>query len=316
MLMFESMEKNSELIKEIAEGIEEYAKTNNFYRGKNLEFRGRLKMVKLKGKAWDNVVIDEEIKNEIRKNTIGFIKNLKLWEELGIPPKRGILLEGEPGTGKTIICKALMTEADCITCISASAYSIGTRGYLNDLFELAQDLSPCLLFIEDIDLIGQDRASLGSSVNPVLVALLNAMDGIEEKAHILTIATTNCLEALDKALRERPSRFDRVIKIDLPDEAQRREIISRLCEKIKLDEESQIILARRSEGLTPAQIQEALFTFVIENEEPEACRESFAVNIKTIEKTLSKIKAKNTTALGFKCINGSSAEAGKKTQMA
>jgi cell division protease FtsH len=302
----ESTKENEAVITRLAEEIEGYAKNNNFYRGKRLELRSGIKMVCLKEKPWDDVVIDEEIKKELCKNTVGFINNIKLWEELGIPPKRGVLLEGEPGTGKTIICKALMTEASGITCINANAYAINRPGYIEEIFEAAEDLAPCLLFIEDIDMVGQTRARPGSGSNPILASLLGAMDGIEQKAQVLTIATTNCLDSLDKALSERPSHFDRIIKIGLPDKEQRRTIITRLREKIKLDEAGQEYLAGCSDGLTPAQIQEVVFTLAIEHEEPEKCREEFSASARTLEKTVQKIKNKNSTGLGFKHKNNGS----------
>ncbi len=80
------------------------------------------------------------------------------------------------------------------------------------MFSIAQDLSPSIVFIEDLDFIGQERRDSYRGT-PTLIALLSEMDGIEEKKAIVTIATTNCVEALDKALSERPSRFDRVFKL-------------------------------------------------------------------------------------------------------
>ena len=112
------------------------------------------------------------------------------------------MLAGEPGTGKTIICRALMAEADGITCITTNGYALDDDDYVTTLYELAQDLSPCIVFIEDIDLIGQNRKEFGYMRGPALLSLLSEMDGVEEQQEIVTVATTNCPETLDKALSQ------------------------------------------------------------------------------------------------------------------
>ncbi|MCX8126330.1 MAG: AAA family ATPase, partial [Dehalococcoidia bacterium] len=197
-------------------GVTAMMKGENFYRGKKLEFAGRLRLLDLGGRDWDSIVLDADTKRDIKLNTIDFLGKARLWPELGIPPRRGVLIAGEPGTGKTVICKALMAEAEGITCITTSAYAMSSDDYVTELYELAQDLAPCLVFIEDIDLIGHNREESGYQNGPALLSLLAVLDGIEEKKEIVTVATTNCLETLDKALSQRPSRFDRVIKLGRP----------------------------------------------------------------------------------------------------
>jgi len=135
-------------------------------------------------------------------NTVDFLRRSDEWGKYGIPLKRGILLAGEPGTGKTIICRALMAEADGITCITTNGYALDDDDYVTTLYELAQDLSPCIVFIEDIDLIGQNRMEFGYMRGPALLSLLSEMDGVEEQQEIVTVATTNCPETLDKALSQ------------------------------------------------------------------------------------------------------------------
>ena len=188
----------------------------NFYRGKKIEFTGRIDFLDVMDKNWDSIVLDTETKADIKANTVGFLKKSEQWTQYGIPSKRGILLSGEPGTGKTIICKALMTDADGITCISTNGYALDSDNYLTELYELADDLSPSIVFIEDIDLIGQNRVEFGYQRGSALLALLAVLDGVEERKKIVTVATTNILESIDKALSQRPSRFDRVIKLTRP----------------------------------------------------------------------------------------------------
>jgi cell division protease FtsH len=100
------------------------------------------------------------MKKEIRLNTIGFLQNCFQLEKYGVPTKRGIILAGEPGTGKTIVCKALMSEAENITCIATSAEGMVQGGYIPELFSVAQALCPSIIFIEDIDFIGRKWTAL------------------------------------------------------------------------------------------------------------------------------------------------------------
>ena len=157
-----------------------------------------------------------------------------------------------------------MSQAENISCITANAYLLTEPFYISQLYELAANLSPCIVFIEDVDFIGQDRFMHGYHVGAPLLALLNEMDGIEKQKQIVTVATTNGLETLDKALCERPSRFDRVIKLDRPTVSERAQIIAKLCARIPLSGEIQDYISRRTDGFTPAQLQEVVFGLAIE----------------------------------------------------
>jgi len=286
-------------------GVMALMKEQNFYRGQKIEFSNRLRLLDLKGVSWDSVILDPDIRREIMANTVNFLAKTEVWSKLGIPPNRGIILAGEPGTGKTVICKALMAEARGLTCITTSAYALGCDCYIILLYELAQDLAPCLVFIEDIDLIGQDRGEFGYQKGPALLSLLAVLDGIEDRKEIVTIATTNCLETLDRALSQRPARFDRVIKLTRPGAEQRRELIDRLCRRIPLEESSRDYIAQRSEGYTPAQLQETVFSLAIEHGEPVSDDTPLSVGTDVIDRVMSRINRRDKSGLGFKiCDNG------------
>jgi cell division protease FtsH len=227
---------------------------------------------------------------------VGFLKQSEQWTQYGIPSKRGILLAGEPGTGKTIICKALMTEAYGITCISTNGYALDSDNYLTELYELADDLSPSIVFIEDIDLIGQNRVEFGYQRGSALLALLAVLDGVEERKKIVTVATTNILESLDKALSQRPSRFDRVIKLTRPSVQQRRELICRLCRKIPINENIQEYISMKAENCTPAQLQEIIFSLVIQH---TAGQSELSFSKADVERAISRINDKNRYQIGF-----------------
>jgi len=272
------------------------AENENFYRGKKIEFAGRIRFLDVQYKSWDSIVLDAEAKSEIEANTIGFLKRREHWSKYGIPLKRGILLAGKPGTGKTIICKALMAEADGITCVTTSGYDLDNDNYITELYDLAEDLSPCLVFIEDIDLIGQNRMEFGYQRGSALISFLSILDGVEEQKEIVTVATTNCLETLDKALSERPSRFDRVIRLSRPSIEQRIGLVRRLCEKIPLDDETQEYIAGKTENCTPAQLQEIIYSLVIQY---SAEQSGLLVNKADIERAISRINDKYRHRLGF-----------------
>ena len=277
-------------------GILDIVDKENFYQGKKIEFSGRIRFLDVKDRSWDSIVLESEVKHEINANTVDFLRRNDEWSKYGIPLKRGILLAGEPGTGKTIICKALMAEADGITCVTTNGYALDDDDYITELYELAEDLSPCIVFIEDIDLIGQSRMEFGYQRGSALLSLLSVMDGVEEQQEVVTIATTNCLETLDKALSERPSRFDRVIKLSRPSIEQRIELIRRLCEKIPLDDDIQKYIAGKTENCTPAQLQEIIYSLVIQY---SAAQSELLVNKADVDRAISRINNKNRHRLGF-----------------
>jgi cell division protease FtsH len=290
-----SVEKKEEMSKFIADVLT-IAESENFYRGKKLEFTGRIHFLDVKDKTWDTIVLDDKIKAEIKANSVGFLKQSKRWMQYGIPIKRGILLCGEPGTGKTVICKALMSEAGNITCIITNAYALAEQGYITELYELADDLSPSIVFIEDIDLIGQSRTESGFHHGPALIDLLAELDGIEEQERIITIATTNLLETLDRALSQRPSRFDKVIKLARPSIQQRRELISLLCRKIPMNKNTQEYIAIKAENCTPAQLQELVFGLTIQQPEERA---ELVFGKADIDRAISGIHGINRHQIGF-----------------
>lgn len=290
-----------ELINSFIDAMNRIAREQNFYRGKKISYDGRIHFLDLRSRYWDSVVLDENTKKDIKANTIDFQKKIRRWAEFGIPPKRGVLLAGEPGTGKTAICKALMAEAEGITCIAANPADLSADGYISELYDIAQDLAPSMVFVEDIDQIGQDRSDFPYSGGPALPSLLSILDGIEEKREIVTVATTNFLKKLDKALSQRPSRFDRIVIIPLPSLEHRKELVNLLCRKIPLDEATQSHIALRTNRCTPAQIQEIVYSMVIERDvlpspDTETC---LSFSSEEVENVIRKIKDRNERHMGF-----------------
>ncbi|HIP16720.1 MAG TPA: AAA family ATPase [Methanothermococcus okinawensis] len=171
----------------------------------------------------------EEVK-KIREMVELPMRYPELFDKLGIEPPKGVLLAGPPGTGKTLLAKAVANEA------GANFYTINgpeimskyvgeTEENLRKIFEEAEEESPSIIFIDEIDAIAPKRDEASGEVERRMVAqLLTLMDGLESRGQVVVIAATNRPDALDPALR-RPGRFDREITIGVPDRKGRLEIL-------------------------------------------------------------------------------------------
>ncbi len=168
--------------------------------------------------------------------------------------------------------------------------------YIPSFYEIARDLAPSILIIEDLGVFAYDGTDLGKDRNPVLSSLLGEMDGIKPVEAVVTVATTNCLELLDKALSQRPSRFDRVIHFGLPDQAERELIIDHLCQRIRLGGPAKGYIVEQTNGLTPAQVQEVVFGIAIEH---GGRIENLAIPEDLIDRVISQIKAERPKSVGF-----------------
>ena len=174
--------------------------------------------------------LDEEKQDMIE--IIDFLKNPKKFYDMGAKVPRGVLLCGKPGTGKTLIAKAIAGEADVpFISMSGSEFIEMFAGLgasrVRKLFEKAKKVAPCIVFIDEIDAIGSRRTSQSgaeSENNQTLNQLLVEMDGFDTEETIIVLAATNRPEMLDNALL-RPGRFDRQITIALPDMKGREEIL-------------------------------------------------------------------------------------------
>ena len=182
--------------------------------------------------TFDDVAGLEEEKHEMIE-IVDFLKNPERFNRMGAKIPRGVLLCGQPGTGKTLIAKAIAGEAKVpFISMSGSEFIEMFAGLgasrVRKLFEKAKKISPCIIFIDEIDAIGSRRNSNGgaeSENNQTLNQLLVEMDGFDTDETIIVLAATNRPEMLDKALL-RPGRFDRRITIGLPDMRGREAILN------------------------------------------------------------------------------------------
>ena len=216
-------------------------------------------------KFCDVAGLDEE-KFELEE-VVDFLKNPEKYQEMGAKIPKGILLSGAPGTGKTLLAKALAGEAG-VAFIHASGaefvekyVGIGAQR-IRTLFDQARRKAPCIIFIDEIDAIGSERIEDSNSVehNQTLEQLLIEMDGFETKntEGIVVVAATNRANSLDRALL-RPGRFDRHILVHLPDIKGREEILIIHSRNKKIDDSVDFKkIAHNTSGFSGAQLANLL----------------------------------------------------------
>ena len=214
---------------------------------------------------FDDVAGLDEEKQEMVE-IVDFLKNPEEFYKMGAKVPRGVLLCGEPGTGKTLIAKAIAGEADVpFISMSGSEFIEMFAGLgasrVRKLFEKAKKLSPAIIFIDEIDAIGARRTDASGAEtenNQTLNQLLVEMDGFEKDSTIIVIAATNRPEMLDKALL-RPGRFDRRIIIGLPDMRGREEILNIHAKNKKLAADVDLKnIASDTAGFTGAELANIL----------------------------------------------------------
>ena len=215
--------------------------------------------------TFDDVAGLEEEKHEMIE-IVDFLKNPERFNKMGAKIPRGVLLCGQPGTGKTLIAKAIAGEADVpFISMSGSEFIEMFAGLgasrVRKLFEKAKKISPCIIFIDEIDAIGSRRNSSGgaeSENNQTLNQLLVEMDGFDTDETIIVLAATNRPEMLDKALL-RPGRFDRRITIGLPDMRGREAILKIHAKGKKFAEDVNLkSIAEDTAGFTGADLANIL----------------------------------------------------------
>lgn len=180
---------------------------------------------------WNDIILPEDKLEIIYINITKFLENSKIFQEKNVPYKRGLLLYGPPGNGKTLLGKILACQAKANFIWVTPNHFGHNQGVTSfaDIFTFARKLSPTIVFLEDIDLIGgQDRSD--RSFRETLCELLNQLDGFEENDGIITIATTNQIKVLDQALATRPGRFDISIEFPNPDKETRKKLFKRYCQ--------------------------------------------------------------------------------------
>jgi cell division protease FtsH len=227
--------------------------------------RGSFELENHKGKqdvGFDDVAGVDEARAELTE-TIEFLRNPQRFSRLGGRVPRGILLYGPPGTGKTLLARAAAKEAG-VAFLAASGSSFQEKfaglgaARVRHLFAKGRKLSPCIIFIDEIDALGRKRGRSGDSAtadqDQTLNQLLVEMDGFDQSSAVVVIASTNRPDILDKALT-RPGRFDREIAVNLADVNGREAILKVHSRNLKLEEGLDLTwIARGTPGFSGAEL--------------------------------------------------------------
>lgn len=203
----------------------------------------------------DEVILPDGVLERIERHTVRFTEHAQKLLTAGRHLKRGLLLYGPPGTGKTLTAMYLVGRMPGRTTLVLSGNSYGL---ISPTCQLARNLQPSTIILEDVDLVAEERGMAALGENPLLFELLNEMDGLSEDADVIFALTTNRPDLLEPALAARPGRVDQATEIPLPDAECRRRLISLYGEGLDLKLEAVEEVVARTEGTSASFIKELL----------------------------------------------------------
>ncbi|HPC28369.1 MAG TPA: AAA family ATPase, partial [Candidatus Methanomethylicus sp.] len=233
-------------------------------------FRATYQRDRLVTKGWESEIPDvrfedigdlDQVKTELRESFELPLRRPDLMEKLKVRPVKGVLLYGPPGNGKTLLAKAVATEVAANFFIISGAELAKTgandaASKVKDLFNLAKENVPSIIFIDEIDQLAPDRSSSeGSAFVPVTTQLLSELDGVKALKGVMILAATNRPEAIDQALL-RANRIEKHVLVPPPDERGREEILGIYLRDVKLSDDVIIKeLAKMTDGFSGADLQ-------------------------------------------------------------
>lgn len=215
----------------------------------------------IKVATFDNLILQGTLKQDIQEDLTNFFASQETYEAYGVPWKRGILLIGSPGNGKTHAVKALINKMQqpCLYVKSLKSQYDNPHENIRQVFKQARQTNPCILVLEDIDSLveGENRSFF-----------LNELDGFAANAGIVILATTNHPERIDPAILDRPSRFDRKYYFELPALAERTAYINLWNDKLKatvrLSDTVVTQIAEMTEGFSFAYLKELFLSSMMQ----------------------------------------------------
>ena len=214
-----------------------------------------------------DVVLPQDLLDGIEEQVLGVARHAGRLRGTGQHLKRGVLLHGAPGTGKTHTLRYLLGEMPGVTAVVISG---GALHLIREACSVARTLQPAVVVVEDVDLIAEQRVPHRGQ-HPLLFQLLNEMDGLGEDADVTFLLTTNRADMLEAALAARPGRVDHAAELPLPDASARRKLIRLYQGSLVLDLADPEIVISRTEGVTALFLKELLrraALYAAQDEEP------------------------------------------------
>lgn len=276
--------------------LEKYAEDNNYL--KNAKISPDLSHIEIKTKyTWDDIILPDKVIKEIKTNVDNLFSNINKYKDIGIKFKRGIILQGVPGTGKTMIGKILCQTTNC-SFIWVTTRFLSRSSDVAQVCKLARSLSPTILFLEDIDLYGSSRNVTDN--RGILGELMNQLDGLIENEYVVVIATTNNVEHVENALRNRPGRFDRIIEIPKPRPKERRKLLKLYTKDYNVSKVDFDRIVTHSKGFTGAHMRELVTAAVIDAIDSDSkLGNKLILTNKHFGENFAKVKAKEIKPVGF-----------------
>ena len=279
---------------------EDFTVEHNFLKGRSLFASGKL-IQREHPYTWDDILLPNATKRTIQLHVESFLGNRQQLKALGVKPRRGLILAGPPGTGKTLLGKVLADNLQASFIWVSPRHITGPSSFAC-ILDIARLLSPTVLFLEDLDLFGEEREGRGGFA---LGELMNQLDGAVDNEDVVTIATTNRVEVVEKALRNRPGRFDRIVRFGAMDEPCRRSMLGDLLSKAAISQEDMDYLVASSDGCTGAQITELVNTIYIVSVDEKALEgdngsvHQVAVNRELLDTALEEVQTDQECMIGF-----------------
>jgi hypothetical protein len=203
--------------------------------------------------ARQQIILPADVLERVERHTLRFTRHRERLLAAGQHLKRGLLLHGAPGTGKTLTAMYLASQMQERTILLLTGRSLGL---LQRTTAMARILQPSMVILEDVDLIAEERTHSPMGSSPLLFELLNEMDGLADDTDVIFLLTTNRPDLLEPALAARPGRIDQAIEIPLPDEGCRKRLFDLYGAQVALDVGDWPMLLLRTEGVSGAFIRE------------------------------------------------------------
>jgi hypothetical protein len=261
-LVLEAMAAERETAEAVLADLRRLMAEHNVYRGRVLELASRhfhmdegapLTVRSLPAVAREQIVLPAGILETIERQALGYARHAERLRASGRHMRRGLLLHGPPGVGKTLTVMYLASRMPERTVVLLTGNSMGT---VSASVDLATALAPAMVVVEDVDLVARERSVMPT--NTILFELLNAMDGLDSDHDVLFVLTTNRVELLEPALASRPGRIDQAVELPLPDAAGRHRLVELYGEGLGLSLRDDAPLISELDGTSPAFIRELL----------------------------------------------------------